>query len=188
MLFQEILQLKLSNSICSSSKCIWLSLHMITHYPSHPAVSLLIDQQCISWTHGELRLVQDWCWNACKSYFKLCLKISKYSLLLSWIRRKIKMHDFRQHRNRQKQPMKRTTRKVVANWHRRSNRNSIYTCFPWESIGLTQKKQCNTICLRCAACFPSDPWNCVSFLPQPRAINFPEEEIILIVEHSQIIP
>lgn len=161
---------------------------MITHYPSHPPGSLPKDQQCISWTHGELRFAQDWCWNGCKSYFELCLKSSKYSLMLSWIWRKIIIHDFRQHKNRQKQPMKRTTRKVVENWHHRNNRNSLYTCFPWASIHLTQKKQYNTVCLRCAACFPSDPWNCVSFLPQPRATNFPEEETLVVVEDLSLIP
>lgn len=27
----------------------------------------------------------------------------------------------------------------------------------------------------CAACFPSEPWNWVSFFPQPTVINFPEK-------------
>lgn len=34
-----------------------------------------------------------------------------------------------------------------------------------------------TICIWKAACLPSDPWNCVSFLPQPTVTNLPREQL-----------
>ena len=57
MLFQEMTELKLSvNSTCSSCQRIWLSIHMITRYPSPPPGSLLIDQLRISWTQGWIKV------------------------------------------------------------------------------------------------------------------------------------